>query len=80
MEVIQGGLRGMGSVITPMCISLIGACGLRIIWIFTVFQAYRTPEVLFLSYAVSWTIVIVADFIAYVIVKKRLKKRSLASV
>ena len=78
MEVAQGGLRGMGSVIAPMCISLIGACGLRLVWVYTVFKAFRSFEVLLCSYAVTWSVTAICLFIAYSIVKNRLKKRDLA--
>ena len=37
MDVAVGILRGMGYSIMPMLVSLAGACGLRIVWIFTVF-------------------------------------------
>ena len=36
MDVAVGILRGMGYSIMPMLVSLAGACGLRIVWIFTV--------------------------------------------
>ena len=38
MEVLVGSLRGMGYSVLPMLVSLTGACGLRIIWIFTIFM------------------------------------------
>ncbi len=38
MDVTVGSLRGLGYSIMPMIVSLAGACGLRIVWIFTIFQ------------------------------------------
>ncbi len=38
MDVMVGMLRGLGYSIMPMIVSLLGACGLRILWISTVFQ------------------------------------------
>lgn len=32
MEVLVGSLRGMGYSVTPMIVSLLGACGLRLVW------------------------------------------------
>lgn len=56
MDMIVGSTRGLGSSFVPMIISLVGACGLRIVWVYTVFAADPTLEVLFLSYPVTWLI------------------------
>jgi len=56
MDVVVGSLRGMGFSIMPMTVSLLGACGFRIIWIMSIFAAYHTPEVLYVSYPISWSI------------------------
>lgn len=56
MDVIVGSLRGMGFSIMPMAVSLMGACGFRIIWIMTVFASGHTPEILYASYPISWLI------------------------
>ena len=80
MDVMVGVLRGMGYSIAPMMISLIGACGLRLIWIATIFQipAFHTVEVIYLSYPVTWTITALAQTITYVIVMRGIKKRQAA--
>jgi len=75
MEVIVGSVRGLGASVTPMVVSLLGACGLRIVWIKTVFHALRTPTSLFVSYPISWAITASAHMICYVIIKKRLVSR-----
>ena len=58
MDVSTGALRGLGASISPMVISVLGICGLRILWIYTIFQIpqFHTPQCLYLSYAISWTI------------------------
>ena len=75
MDCFTGFLRGMGSSVVPMAISLTGACGFRVVWIYTVFAALHTPEVLYLSYPVSWTISIAAQAVAYFIIKKKVTER-----
>lgn len=57
MDISTGSLRGMGVSVSPMIISVLGVCGIRIGWIATVFQipAYHTPRSLYLSYIFSWT-------------------------
>ena len=79
MEVLVGSLRGMGYSITPMIVSLLGACGLRLVWLATVFQIeqYHTPDTVYLSYPVSWVITVAAHVVCFFICRHRLKKKML---
>ncbi len=55
MEVLVGSMRGMGFSWTPMMVSIAGVCGIRIVWIFTVFAfMYHSLLSLYISYTVSW--------------------------
>lgn len=63
MEVGCGVMRGLGKSIPPMLVSLIGSCLFRIVWIFTVFAAFPTPIVLYISYPISWVLTALAHFI-----------------
>lgn len=56
MDVLVGCLRGLNRSILPMIVSLLGACGLRIVWIFTIFKAYPSLQNIYISYPVSWFI------------------------
>lgn len=67
MDVLVGSIRGMGYSIMPMIVSLLGACGLRVVWIFTVFAHFRTPEILYTSYPVTWTITLLVHFVCFTI-------------
>lgn len=73
MDVSTGALRGMGSSIAPMIISILGICGLRIGWIYTIFQIpqYHTPQCLYISYAISWALTFLIQFMAFLIVYRR---------
>ena len=73
METLVGALRGMGAAFLPMIASILGVCGIRIIWIFTVFKHFHTLEILFISYPVSWLITTLIQLIFTVVVYKRLK-------
>lgn len=77
MDVMVGALRGIGYSIMPMIVSLIGACGVRLIWIATVFQIpeYHTIKTVYISYPVSWVITIAAHIVCYIIARKKLSKR-----
>ena len=65
MDYTAGAIRGMGKSIVPMIISLIGACGLRVVWVFTVFKFWNTTTSLYMSYPVSWTLTFIAELITY---------------
>ncbi len=77
MDVIVGSLRGLGYSVMPMIVSLIGACGLRLIWIFTFFQTepFHTPISLYLTYPASWILTFIAHVICFIIVHKKYRKR-----
>ena len=73
MNVTTGALRGIGASFVPMLISVLGVCGFRIVWIYTIFQApgFHTPECLYLSYIVSWTITFFAQLAAFFVVYRK---------
>ena len=71
MDVLAGTIRGMGYSMLPMIVSLIGACVFRIIWIFTVFRVQHTLFILYASYPISWILTILAHFVCYLIVRKK---------
>lgn len=73
MDVMVGSLRGLGYSIMPMLVSLTGACGLRILWIFTVFQWSRSLETLFISYPVSWVITAAVHMLCYIFAIRKWK-------
>ena len=76
MEVIVGGLRGLGVAIRPMIISLVGSCLLRIVWIATVFQVSKNLPTLFISYPISWFVTTLAQITCLVYVYKKVRKDS----
>ncbi len=71
MDTFVGVLRGVGYSVAPMLVSIIGVCGGRILWIFTVFAHYHTPEMLYISYPVSWAVTAAVHLAAFLAVRKR---------
>ena len=71
MDVSTGALRGMGASLSPMIISVLGVCGLRIGWLATIFKTYHTPQCLYLSYPVSWTITFLIQMAAFILVYRK---------
>lgn len=76
MDVITGVIRGMGTSFVPMLITLIGVCGMRVGWIYTVFQIpqYHTLQSLFISYPISWAITFLAQLLLFVLVYQKRKR------
>jgi putative MATE family efflux protein len=54
MEIISGSLRGYGISMAPALITLVFVCGIRITWVFTVFEKIPTYAALMTVYGVSW--------------------------
>ncbi len=67
MDVSTGALRGLGESFIPMVISVLGVCGIRIGWIYTIFQIprFHTPQCLYFSYTVSWTLTFLFQLAAF---------------
>lgn len=77
MDVSTGVLRGIGASVAPMLISVLGVCGIRLGWIFTIFQIpeYHTPQSLYCSYIVSWLFTFVAQTVAFLIIYRKYRKK-----
>lgn len=75
MDVTTGALRGLGESVGPMLISVLGVCGMRIVWIYTIFAQprFHTPQCLFLSYIISWILTFVIQFVFFFIVFEKRK-------
>lgn len=74
MDTLVGIMRGLGYAILPMFVSLTGACLLRVVWVMTVFQAYRSLKVLYISYPVTWIVTASTHLICLIIVYKKTVK------
>jgi len=75
MDTLTGVLRAMGASLTAMVISLIGACGTRVVWIYTIFAANRTLLTLYWSYPVSWLLTVLMQAVALVILYRKFMKK-----
>ena len=75
-EIGGAALRGLGYSMTPAVLTVLGSCVFRLIWIYTVFNKFRSFEMLMNVYPVSWIITGIAVLIAYAIVRKKLFKET----
>lgn len=71
IEVFSGAMRGLGYSLIPALISMLGICGVRLIWVATVFPKSPTFLSLIAVYPISWGVTALAIFISYFIVRKR---------
>lgn len=77
MDVMVGGLRGMGYSVMPMIVSLTGACLFRVVWIYTVFAQNRSLECLYVSYPISWALTFLVHLLCFAVVYGRLSKHGI---
>lgn len=52
-EVMSGYLRGFGISLVPALLTMLGVCGVRILWIATAFPRHRTFQTILLAYPLS---------------------------
>ena len=74
MDATANVTRGMGKSLVPMIITLLFVCVFRIIWIFTIFEKYKSATSVFLSYPITWFIALIGQLIYFAIVYKSLTK------
>lgn len=74
MDVSGCQIRGMGKSLEPMIITLLGTCGLRILWLYTGFPLRKELWNLYISYPISWGITFIAFLICFFVYEKRIKK------
>ena len=71
MDVMVGVLRGIGYSVVPMLVSLVGVCGLRLLWVAVVFPLEPVPATLYISYPVTWSITGAVHIVFFLAVHRR---------
>lgn len=76
MDVMVGSLRGLGYSVMPTIVSLVGACGLRLIWIFTFFrlEQFHSTTSLYMTYPVSWLVTTAAHIVCFIVVRRKIQE------
>ena len=64
IEIYSCALRGMGDVLIPMIMTMVGICGFRVVWSIVVVPLNPSMELISWSYPVSWALTS-ACFIVY---------------
>lgn len=75
MDTFAYAIRGIGYSLLPTIVSLCGACGLRILWIYLLFPLDKLHNIagLSISYPISWIITAIVHFICFIILYKKIK-------
>jgi len=74
IEIYSCALRGMGDVVIPMIMTMVGICGFRILWVLFVVPMNPSMELISWNYPISWGLTS-ACFIVYY--KYKVKKLNL---
>ncbi|MBQ7792522.1 MAG: MATE family efflux transporter, partial [Clostridia bacterium] len=64
--------RGIGIAVSPMVVTVIGTCLLRVVWIYTIFARFHVLEVLYACYPVTWFITGAVQVMMFGVYYKRL--------
>ena len=72
-EISGGALRGMGHSLLPALLTVIGSCGFRVVWLYTVFKVVPTFTMLMNVYPVTWVITGTMVMTSYLIIRKRIE-------
>lgn len=67
MDIGTAMLRAIGGSTRAMVITLVGSCLLRVVWVYTVFEAHRSIDLLYVVYPISWLVTFLALLTAYLI-------------
>ena len=73
IEVMSGAMRGHGQSLIPAVVSFAGICGVRVLWVYTVFRRIPTFQIIMIVYPLSWIITGCVLVIAYVLYMKKLR-------
>lgn len=71
-------MRGMGYSTLPTILMLISICGVRLLWIYTVFASHRTLEAIYFCYPLSWVICSIIQCILWFYLHKQFLKQEQA--
>ena len=70
-ELFVSGIRGMGHSFAPMLTSVFGICGIRIIYVATIYKLFSSLPSLYLAYPLSWIITAIINGILFYTIWKK---------
>ena len=79
-ETLSAAMRGLGYSLVPALTSLIGICGVRIAYVYTIFPAHHTFRALLICYPMSWAVTMTVMLISYLLVVRKVLDRKESEV
>ena len=70
IEILSGYMRGFGYSFIPAVVCMIGICGVRISWMYTVFMSRQSFSTLMMAYPLSWAVTGAVLCIAFLYVNR----------
>lgn len=78
IELFSGFMRSIGYSNTPALISVLGICGVRIAYIYTIYQNFKSYDLLLAIYPISWVVTSLTLAIAYIFIHKKAYSKGVA--
>ena len=75
MDIMSGTLQGYGYTLVPAIVSVFLVCGVRLLWIYTVFPQFNTLGSLMIIYPITQGLAAISHTICYLLLHKKLKKQ-----
>lgn len=76
IDLLSGGMRGMGNSLAPMLIICFGVCIFRVVWLFTAVPLNNNIITIVLSYPISWILTSIVMIIYYLHWSKKVGLRT----
>lgn len=76
LDVSIGVLRGIGQSLFSTMLSVVGVCALRIVWIYTIFEAKFTMGWLYACYPASWGVTWIIATVSVIFFLRRMIRKS----
>ncbi len=75
IEIFTSALRGMGDVIIPMIMTMLGICGFRVLWVLVVFPMNPSMNTIAGNYPISWGLTALFFIVYYTIKIRRVSRK-----
>jgi putative MATE family efflux protein len=74
LDCFVASMRGMGFSSTPTIFMLLGICGVRLCWIWTMFPIFNNLPSIYVCYPISWTVTSIVQMVMWQICYKKVMK------
>ena len=75
MDIMSGCLQGYGYTLVPAIVSAFSVCGVRLLWIFTVFPHNRSLETLMMIYPITQGLAAISHTVCYLLLVRKITQK-----